>query len=343
MKRYWSRALFQKDLATLATFAGLIFFIIILNVIYPIVSRLATIKELASYGNLKEEAFRQWFGEILLVGEPGNLIFISFVLIISLVINLFNHDRKENTGELLASMPFTKKQTIGTKWFAGMLTIATPFLLAFAILSLLYWANIDWIDSPYRNIPAWATMNLLLGLTIYNFLFFVQTLMGHNTFAGVIGGICTVIPWFILMAVPWTIRAFFITNHHILQAMENLAPKTLIWGVLNYGRIYSSEFGNYYHYPNFILRASLLLLGIAVLYWISERAFMANRVEKNGQLLMFDFLEPVLVWGFAICLGLFLLAVFGLGYGTLASLVYLILGTALGYFIAYKTVAYYKR
>ena len=60
---------------------------------------------------------------------------------------------------------------------------------------------------------------------------------------------------------------------------------------------------------------------------------------------MFPFLEPVLIYGFAVCLGILLALLFCLGYGESSVLVmdaFLIGGFAGGWWLAKRVVTYYQ-
>ncbi len=347
MTKYWSKALFYRSRKDIAGIVGAFTAVLIMLKVYPLISYLNILKEEASVNKLGG-GWYHWFEKALMVEFEGLIPFVVFG-VVALVISLFRHDRLDTTGDLLGSLPFTKKQIIVTKWLTGALVVIVPFLLVFLLLSLFYGTNSYWITTPYSTIPSWTLMNLALALTIFSFLFMVQTLMGHSTYGGIVGAICIVTPGYLLLAGSQVLgKLLYSYQNSIVVAMERLAPKTLIWQVLEPGitseSLFTTPVKYYYYYPNFSLKLVILLAMISLFFWISLKAYQANRLEKNGEILMFGFLEPVLIWGFALCLGLFFPNIFGWSFETnnLLFIIYIILGMALGYFIARGAVAMAK-
>ncbi len=347
MTRFWSKALFYKEKKTAAGVIGAFTAVLIMLKVYPQISYLNNAKETGSTDKLIS-VWYHWFEKTLL-GDYETVVPFVLLGIVFLVVALFGHDRQDSTGDLFGSLPFSKRQIITTKWLTGALIIIVPFLVVFIALSLFYGTNSHWIITPYSSIPLWTLLNLAMALTVFSFLFMVQTLMGNNTFGGIVGAICIVTPWYILMSGAQTLGKFLNGYQSpVVQAMEKLASRTIIWQVLEpgitSGSLMATPVRYYYYYPDFALRLGILLAMIGLFFWVSLKAYQANPLEKNGELLMFSFLEPVLIWGFAICLGLFFPNIFGWRYETnnLIFTAYITLGTALGYFIARGAVAMAK-
>ena len=225
----------------------------------------------------------------------------------------------------------------------GAVAVAAPFLLTFIILSIFYWSNSAWIHTPYKVIPIWISINLFVYLTVYSFLFLVQTLMGQSTYSGIVGVICLFIPWYLLAGTTFIMES--ILRIPYMSIVDGLAYYSLIW-VLLYPKVADgATIGipiNHYYYPHLAIKLVTLLVLVIGFYWIAERAFLANRVEKNGHLLMFSYLESVFIWGFAFCLGLLVPGIFGLGKEPFTTLLFLALGMVVGYFLAKGAVAMTK-
>lgn len=348
MGNIWSKALFYKEWKNAFGLAVFMTISLILVKVYPLLSELVRLKSLIAKGHLAEQQLYQWFGNML-VGGAGDITVGMSIIITITVVYLFSHERQGATADLLASMPFSKKQIIGTKWLVGILTITIPFVIVFFLISGFYWANVSWINTAYGIVPQWTLINLVVLLTLYSFLFFVQTLMGQNIVAGIIGFICTMIPWYLISASYFVLGEILGLgrDNAFFNKMMEFGGYTIWFQWADATWVSDSTLGwekYYYTYSQYGLKIGLMLLGIAGLYVLSQRYFARNPLEKNGQLLMFRSLEPVLIWGFAICLGFLGVTLFGMGYGSgrLLMSIYLAIGIVIGYFIARTTVSYYQ-
>lgn len=343
MTRYWSKALFYKEWKTCAWFLIILTVVSIEAPLTDMISDLVLIKRLAAEGMLAGSGMDQWFGSALV--DDSSWLRIPLFIIAILVTYQFRDIRREATGDLLASMPFTRCQVIFTKWATGMMVIAVPFLVTYLLLSVFYWLNRDWIATSYWLLPQWALLYFLFLSCFYGFMFFVQTVMGQSGTATVIGAICTVIPWYLLTGIPRLLRELLGLSY--MGVIEELGWYT-VWPRWIEARMeYLPPDWTAYHYiyTHFGLKVLTMAAVIVVFYWLAERAYAHNPLERNGQLLMFRFLEPVLVWGFAICSGMLIAIILGLGYsfGRLGVALCLAAGTAFGYWMARRVVLYYQR
>lgn len=340
MTKYWSKAVFYREWQLCIWIGTLLSGSLIYNPLTEMISHLNHLKYLVQTGEPAAAGVGQWFGDLLVWSDTRSLLFLLFQVLL-LVIIQFHDLRREPTGDLLASLPFTRRQLVFTKWATGMLTIAVPFLLIYLLLSLFYWLQRDWIIDSYWLIPQWTLLHWMFLACFYSFLFLVQALMGQHVAAGIIGMICTMIPWYLLTTVPVVFRELL--GLETLDRLRDLSRYT-VWNlVLNARAEYLPPDWTTYQfiYTHFWFRILGMLVVIAGLYRLAEWAYGRNPLERNGQLLMFPFLEPVLIWGFAVCFGLLATLVFGLGYDT--GFLVLAAGTALGYWLAKKVVLHYQR
>lgn len=347
MAKYWSRALFYKEWKSAYWISIFLTGLLLINPVFDIMASFSMIKRDVESGILAYPQFSDWFINILFTSNwwlKGYL-----VITVVLVLFLFNDDRQDATGNLLASMPFSRRQVIGTKWLTGALAVALPFGLVFFLLSVFYWVNIDWIDTPYGLLIQWAFLGLLFLLAFYTFLFFVQTVMGYPIAAGIIGAICSLVPWFFTAAAPPVIRELLNLAHDspVLKVINKIHYYTWWPRIMEARMEYLPPNWDrgYYIYTHYGIKVVLLVLLIVVFYALAQLAFAKNSLEKNGQLLMFPFLEPVLIWGFAVCFALLLTGGLGLGYGAkpVPLSVHLVLWTAVGCWIAKRAVLHYQR
>lgn len=349
MAKYWSKSLFYNERRNGFWASAFLTGLLVKTPLIDMISNLNHLKDAYERGLLTGSDWGRWFGEMLLVGNGGLLIPAALIVGL-LVVYQFHANRQEATGDLLASMPFTRRQIIFTKWVTGVMAIAVPFVVIFLLLTLFYWVNTDWITTPYRLVPQWAALYFLFLVSFYSFMFFVQTVMGHPGMAAVIGVICTMIPWYLLSAIPVILRQLLGLNYGdaaLLDGIEHLGEYAVWtrWVRARYEYLPPDWTAYQLVYTNYGLKIIGMVAVIVLFYWLAERAYAKNSLEKNGKLLMFRFLEPVLIWGFAICLGILIVFLFGLGFssGSLGVAFYLALGTAIGYWLAKKAVLYYQR
>lgn len=347
MAKFWSKGLFYKEWKIASWMSVFLTGLLLIHPVFNIINRLALLKEELAQGVGEVELWGDWFGDYLIM--ENTWLIAGLFITVALITFLFSHDRQSQTGDLLASMPFTRQQVIGTKWLSGALAIAIPFGIVFLLLTVVYWVNKGVITASYSLIVQWVLLGYLFLLAFYSFLFFVQTVMGHHLLASIVGAICTLVPWYLVSGIPIFLNNIFdlSATHPIIQIMH-MAQRYTWWPDLMKGSIeyLPPDWNTYYcFYTHYGLRVALLLFLTAVFCILAQRAFVKNSFERNGQLLMFQFLEPVLIWGFAVCFGLLIVLFFGLGFnsGALILSIYLAVGTAVGYWIAKKTVHYYQR
>lgn len=347
MEKFWSRALFYKEWKTASWFAILLTGILIKTPVYDIMAYLNRMKNDVAEGFLVLDQVKGWLTWMLI--QEVAWVPTGLIIAFALVVYLFGHNRQWNTGDLIASMPFSRQQIIATKWLTGALALAIPFITAFLLLSWFYLVNREWMNTSYMVIPQWALLAFFFVLTFYTFLFFVQTVMGHNVIAGVVGAICTMVPFFILESGTRLSREIFSLDYgnSFLTFMGNISRYTF-WPMLIAGRVdYAGPNWehHYYFYPHYGFRIGIMFLAIVALYFLAQLAYANNPLERNGHLLMFGFLEPVLIWGFALCLGLLGAEFFGLGnsVGPGLTVFILTLGFIIGFWSARKTVNHYER
>lgn len=346
MQKYWSKALFYKEGKNCLVALAAMLAVLVIHPLTALISRLNLFKAMAAKDILPQVRWGDWFGDIL-VSLSGRWLVILVFIVAWLVVSQFQDLRREATGDWLAGMPFTRRQMLGTKWLAGLMAIAVPFLAIFLLLSGFYWVQRDWIATSYGLIPQWALLHCLFLACLYSFLFFVQAVMGHPGAAGAVGLICTLVPWYLTQTIPGVVGGI-IGPHDLLTGMAE-AGGYLMWPRWLEARYQFLPEGHpvgyqviYTHYGIKGLVMAAVIIGF---YALAQWAYARNSLEKNGQLLMFRFLEPVLIWGFALCFGLLVSVVFGLGFSGGASVLVLGLaaGPAAGYWLAKKAVGYYQK
>lgn len=346
MKQLFPKALFYKEWKNARWGLALLAFFLLYSKLFDAIQRLGWLKEVAKRGDLVVANNAYWFQQ-LMYGDDG--VFVLLVILTSaLVYVLFRQDRQEATASLTSSMPFTKEQAFNVKWITGAGIIVTAFLINGLLLTGFYFINRSWMfTTPYQVIPTWTVLFLAFTLALFSFLLFVQCAMGHSLAAAVVGPIASVVPMFFFAGFNDIVRYQFNLSYDnaVIIFLDRLMGAVAWPELLSQVYVQSPSGIHYPVYENILAKALIFLAIAAVTFLLGRIAYKRNAVEKSGELLMFPFLEPVLIYGFAICLGILLALLFGLGYGENSVLVmdaFLIGGFVGGWFLAKRVVAYYQ-
>ncbi|HKM40026.1 MAG TPA: ABC-2 transporter permease [bacterium] len=304
-------------------------------------------KEWAQGGHFVPAHHGYWFQD-LLYNNSGLYLFV-FVAIAALVFLLFQQDRRGATASWLNSMPFTKGQAYDVKWLTGAGIIIGAFLINGILLTAFYFINHDWmLEAPYRVVLIWTGLYLLFSLALYSFFFLVHSAMGHSLAAAVVGPISSLVPAFVMLGLRGVI--YYNTDlaaGDAIYAWFSRVSDALAWPYL-IAPGYVSDAQGRVLYPVFDnLGGRFLVLGAITVasVLLGRLLYRHNAVEKSGELLMVPALEPVLIYGFALCSGLLLSQLFGLGHGRdgVAMMNTLLGGGFIGGWLAAKKVVLYYR
>lgn len=346
MKKLFPRALLYKEWKNARWALITITLFLVLTGPFEAMQRLASIKEFAGENEFVPEHFAYWFNELLYAS--GGFFAYLFVFTIGLTLLLFYQDRQETTVSLVSSMPFTRKQAYSAKWLMGLGVLTGAFLINGLLLTGFYFANKDWmLSSPYGVIPIWTSLHLAFVVAAFSFLFFVQCVMGHAVAAALVGPIASLVPWFVATGLQDIVRHLWqLSYDNYLVKWLGRVGETFAWPYLIEITYVPDAAGVFYPlYDNLPRRFFILITITVVSTLLGRRAYGENAVEKAGQLLMFPFLEPVLIYGFALCLSLLLPLFFGIGYGhdnNLITYVLLVVGFGGGWFLARRAVAHFR-
>ncbi|WP_341458681.1 ABC-2 transporter permease [Clostridium tetanomorphum] len=298
---------------------------------------------------------KYWFNNSLNEFEPW--IFGVIILTIVLAIILFQSERNGSTYSLIASMPFKRSEVIKTKWLTGMLAITLPFIITFVVISVFYFINLKWmIEQPFSLILNWLFINIFTCIAIFSFIFFIETIMGQNISAAIVGSLILTAPSGCLSI----INEFIITHIQnpltyslIIKEINTISQNILLYtsskptfkfDELVIGDNHIQQ--HYYIYYNYGLKIVVLLFLIGITYLLSIYCYNKNQFEMNGYLVLFKPFEYILKFGVAICLGLLCSAVLGVGYSDgslLAMYSFLLIGSILGYLVTNKAINYFAK
>ncbi|MCY6355258.1 ABC-2 transporter permease [Clostridium sp. ZS2-4] len=362
MKKIWRNPLVYKEWKSVRWITLLMTLSIFFTKIMSVMSRLKWIKEIETSGEIFGRPIapkdfplytKYWFNQALLDYDNEMFVFSTIGCLVLLVVVLFRSERQNKTYELLASMPFKRKDIIVTKWYMGMLSIFISCFIGFIALSMFYTSNIKYIQDSYSIVFKWSLLHMLMYMSIFTILFFIQSVMGQNIAGSIVGAIIIVVPFFILTMISELIRVYagLSWKDKIIRDIDAVANNLNLY---DFSRTEWIQVGNYKireelgcyadHYciyNNYNLKIIALLIIMCIFFALSVYAYKRNAFEKNGNLILFSALESVFKWGVAICLGLLLCGVFGIGYADndkIVTGIFLVIGTALGYFTANKAI-----
>lgn len=253
----------------------------------------------------------------------ASLVFLPITVVITAL--LFQSDRKESIGAFISSLPFTKKEQFKVKWLVGVMTITIPFAITSILTLLIRAANWRWIKAFYGTsaidkqfIQHDTLIAVMLGLlqvylffiTFYSFLMLVQTLIGNNIAASMIGVIVLAVPWFVINTGRSTIS--YMLNMPIRLYQSSLSEWSLFYKLMAVPRRYI-EIRNKNQYPYhvgvfeydyFWLKLAVLIIITGLSIYAGIQSYARNENSRNGQLTMFDWVEKLLLIGFTVCMAL---------------------------------------
>lgn len=362
MKRFWRNPLVYKEWKSVRWITLLMTLSIFFTKIMEVMSSLKWIKEMETNGEIFGKSItlkdfpiyiKYWFNQALLGYDNETFVLSTIGCLVILVVVLFRSERHNKTYELLASMPFKRKDIIVTKWYMGMLSIFISSFIGFIALSVFYTSNIKYIQDSYSIVLKWSLLHMLMYMAMFTILFFIQSVMGQNIAGSIVGAVIIVVPWFILTMISELIRVYggLSWEDKIIRDIDIMAKNLNLY---DFNRTEWIEVGNdrirqelshyanhYFTYSNYNFKIIALLIIIAIFFALSIYAYKRNAFEKNGNLILFSALEPAFKLGVAICSGFLLSGIFGMGYADNNKIVidiFLVIGAAVGYFTANKAI-----
>ena len=336
MNKIVNKALFYKEWINVQWVTLLIIIILLLCKFYGVIT-------LFKYNT--GELNNRWFNNGLY--EMDIYYFVMVLVVIALAIILFKGEKTSETQGFIASMPFTRKEIIFNKWFVGVVSIITSFVVIYIILSLIYIININNLNTtlnPYSDIIKWFFMDVLQYICIFTFMILIQVVMGNSIVAGIVGGIILWVPSFVVMVVQ-SVAGIYLRS---FQNMYILQDKIVGWiNIYSYNIPYAAwvspsvnnSRGAYrlIHYVNYKSKLLVLFILICLFLHLSYVAYKKRDLEYNLSLIVFDNLKPIFTWGFAFCLGILIGYIF-LDNGGVMGLrelgIIILIFTIIGYFIA---------
>ncbi|MET7039444.1 ABC transporter permease subunit [Clostridium botulinum] len=302
---------------------------------------------------------KMWFNQFLLGWSNGKFIPI-LGLIILMSILLFKGEKQDSTCDLLHSMPFTRKDIMVSKIKVGILTIIIPFVINFIILTFFYFNNKSYIGSSYLDIPKFYSINLLFSLFFFMFLVFMQSIVGQYFAAAIVAPITLFVPFMLASYIADLIRLSKGLGYDSprLMALNQLVRNSNIYDIVNTYAIDRMEKGpdgeqvsniDRFIYENFDIKIMILIILIVVFAILAVIIYNRVRLERINKLIILKPVETVFKLGVGICVGMIFSQIFGYPKGPEQvinmPLIYitLLIGTAIGYFLAKLVVKFCSR
>ena len=285
-----------------------------------------------------------------------------------LVILLFSHDRSLSVGKFISSLPFSRTEQLTIKYIMGVISFTLPLILFGGLLTIMRVQNEKWISHLYKYSPYGEMLTkqdqvgaLLLWLGIiwtimlagYSFLMLIQTLMGQNIIAGIIGAIIYMVPWFLGFAIPINRDLIFKTSwdSNIFESIQFFFLGNPSRNMTQIKTGAQSLGGSWSHYELYEYRQlgvnALILIGIIIISTRLAYYFIqTNDVEKNGELIMYPWVGKVLIAGVTVCAILLLpiiLVIFTQIDNQIVALISMAVGGVLGYMISSRSIEMTKK
>jgi len=221
---------------------------------------------------------------------------LIFVVLIIISQRIMGADKKCDF-ERVAAMPFTRKETIVSKLVVGQLLLIIPMMINSIMTLLMYFSN-------YTAIHPYIKLGILVKLFILNFLNYsailmflmlIQSIVGKKVTGSVLGAIFMFVPFGLA-----SFLAFFLGTH--LDYFKVPAPAIISSGVVE-------KIGAYLLVPlynqltpsiSYATRIILLICLICVFATLTYYSYKKNQFERNGNVLMFGFLEPIFKLGVTV-------------------------------------------
>ncbi len=224
--------------------------------------------------------------------------FISVLLTIILAALMVGHERDHNTFNLLLAMPYSRRDLIYNKFVLGLGQVLTIFVFNALVMTVLVWAYSS-IPFPFdaTAIWAWALRSIVVLSFIFAFTMFISSISG--TTLG--NGILSLIFLFFPMGFPALIAVHL--DYWTAQSAWNLIYDSKEIGFLLTVPTYIMD-NIVLGHANLPLIYGVLVLLTGILYQLTKYLFARNRLENNGEVLMFEQLEGFFKLGVAVCFAL---------------------------------------
>lgn len=262
--------------------------------------------------NIMDLINKDQFGRVYASYMPSlSEIAVIAVTLIIMASVMFAFDRNFQSYSLAASMPFTKREIIVSKWLVGFYNVSIAYFVIFTVMNVLLITNNCWEE--YFGFCAYGFIcNYLFALCIFGVVLMIQSMSGS-----VIGGSLFSV---LFAAVPYTF-IYFIEGIYTRYSSMIIVPKfiekssntaseilTFLKSLLGFGSLSNfsgimaeeidptvsmyglmNEMINYYGYTRYWVEAwariIIYTLAILLAFVISLKIFNKSKTELNGKIM----------------------------------------------------------
>lgn len=225
--------------------------------------------------------------EIYTVSDEGLIAFVMGFFIAGMV---FSYIHKGNAVSMAHSMPLTRKNLYFSHIISGFILLVIPVVIG-CIVIVLEGVGLKDVYEPVMGEAIKYSIKYFYTNMIYLLLsFFIVTFMvmisGNTIAAYLFGGAAIVLPLFVY------IMAGYIMNNN-LYGFSGFDSN-----IMSYIYIGSVE-------EMWSLRSLLYVVLIILLFTGSLMVYKARNLENYDEIIAFNFIKPVFVFGVSLCFGLF--------------------------------------
>ncbi|MCF8011687.1 MAG: ABC transporter permease [Clostridiales bacterium] len=233
----------------------------------------------------------------LLSFNNSGIEFGALLFVIALGAVMMGQERERNTFELMLAMPYSRREIIYNKFIVGLGLLLFTFILNAVLMNILIWGiNINY---PFgaADIWNWAFQNVLVLGFVFTFTMLISTASGTTLGNGLLS--------FIFLFFPMGFMGMVFIN---ADFWLNVSPPLLYRGFNDIGLLltvpsYILEDDVFHMYNPALIYITLVLVAAGI-YKITQYLFSINRMENNGEVLMFHQLEGIFKLGVTICFAL---------------------------------------
>ncbi|UTR14186.1 ABC transporter permease subunit [Salipaludibacillus sp. LMS25] len=229
--------------------------------------------------------FDKW--DVLMIFSEGALSIFLTAAIIALACMLIGLERNTRKQDFTFSLPFYRKDIFLSKWLYGTFIIAVLHIIHFLIAYMIIY------QSEYADV-----LNLVTGTEIFwspflGFLLFFTFALFIGTFTGeMMSQIALTVTFGVLPLGIYALLQNFISLHfnyyiEFPEWINYITPFTYVYD-------HTSQWTTWF-FP---------VVFIALLLWVSVVLYTRNKIEHNGEFLIFKQLNPLFLVGITICFSL---------------------------------------
>ncbi|MDG5786346.1 ABC transporter permease subunit [Evansella sp. AB-P1] len=221
----------------------------------------------------------------------GIFPFIVMFGIIFLACLLIGVERNTRRMDFTFSLPFSRKDMFLSKWLYGMLLIFVFHIVNFFI------SYFTFMQSEFSSELGKVTLieifyGPLIGyLLVFTFALFIGTITGEMISQIALTFIFGIFPIGVMILVQSLIEVHFGYSRFWIENLQWVENITIFNFVLN-------------HQGNEFLDLLYPLIGIALFTILSIFLYERNKIEHNGEFLIFKQLNPIFLVGITICFAL---------------------------------------